>query len=241
MDFEQTVEDQIVTSFFLFNNPALSWIIVLLPLIILATFFIFGSLSIFFTSIVLIILSTLLFIFSKRKLKLVEKSVKEEIHKSVHQESSPEMEAILSQNESQINTQQKQASEGEGASYQIDHGYLVRSPDVLSETECLDQPSTSTEDSEVDWPFQDNMDQSPDFSDDGSISDEDSLIEISLPGGHYVSHNMQQKLPPDFMTESIFQHRNLIELLADMYEEENLIEIDISMGSIKCSRFEIEA
>ncbi|XWS47307.1 hypothetical protein CRYUN_Cryun14cG0141200 [Craigia yunnanensis] len=237
------------TSLFLLNNP-LSWIVVLAPPITFATFFIFGSLSILFTSIVLI-LSTVLFIFSKRKPKLVEKSVKEEIHKSV-QESSPQIEDILAskqQNESQNNTQQKQASEGEGDSYQI-RDYLVRSPDVLSETECLDQLST-TEDSEVDWPFRENMDQSPDYSDDGSISDEDSLIEISLPGGHYVSHkedeynkyNMQQKLP-DFMPESIFQQRNLMELLAefnDMNEEENLIEIDISMGSIKCSRFKIEA
>jgi hypothetical protein len=35
-----------------------------------------------------------------------------------------------------------------------------------------------------------------------------------------------------------------MELLAElneMNEEENLIEIDISMGSIKCPRFEIEA
>ncbi|XWS36684.1 hypothetical protein CRYUN_Cryun20dG0106500 [Craigia yunnanensis] len=237
------------TSLFLLNNP-LSWIVVLAPLITFGTFFIFGSLSILFTSTVLI-LSTVLFIFSKRKPKLVEKSVKEEIPKSV-QENSPQIEDILTskqQNESQINTQQKQASEGEGGSYQI-RDYLVRSPDVLSETECLDQLST-TEDSEVDRPFRDNMDQSPDYSDDGSISDEDSLIEISLPGGHFVSHkeneynkySMQQKLP-DFMTESIFQQMSLMELLAvfnDMNEEENLIEIDISMGSVKCSRFEIEA
>ncbi|XWS31087.1 hypothetical protein CRYUN_Cryun23aG0047300 [Craigia yunnanensis] len=248
MELEKTVEDQMASSLFLLNNP-LSWIVVLAPLITFATFFIFGSLSIIFTSTVLI-LSTILFIFSKRNPKLVEKSVKEEIHKSVR-ESSPQIEDISAskqQHESGINTQQKQASEGEGGSYQI-HDYLVRSPDVLSEKERVDQLST-TEDSEVDWPFRDNMDQSPDYSD-GSISDEDSLIEISLPGGHYVSHkvdepnkcSMQQKLP-DFIPESIFQQRSLMELLAefnDMNEEDNLIEIDISMGSIKCSRFEIEA
>ncbi|KAE8685266.1 Nuclear transcription factor Y subunit B-3 [Hibiscus syriacus] len=148
----------------------------------------------------------------------------------------------------------KQKSEEETGSYdhQI-HDLIVKSPDVLSENECVDyQYLLTTEGSEVEWPFRDNMDRTPDWSDDGSISDEDSLIEISLPGGHYVKHkeeqpnnkySMQHKLP-DFMPDSIFQQRSIMEFLAelnDMNEEENLIEIDISMGSVKCSRFEIEA
>ncbi|KAK8674304.1 hypothetical protein V6N13_112598 [Hibiscus sabdariffa] len=210
---------------------------------------IFGSLSIFFTSTVLIV-STVLFILSKRKLKLAEESVEEDIHESV-EESTLQTEGIPAsrqQPETEIN---KQNSEEESGSYdhQI-HDYMVKSPDVLSETECVDYQLSTTEDSEVEWPFRDNMDRTPDWSDDGSIPDEDSLIEISLPGGHYVRHkeeeeesnnkySMQQKLP-----ESIFQQRSIMEFLAelnDMNEEENLIEIDISMGSIKCSRFEIEA
>ncbi|KAK8717808.1 hypothetical protein V6N13_045062 [Hibiscus sabdariffa] len=215
---------------------------------------IFGSLSIFFTSTVLI-LSTLLFILSKRKLKLAEESVEEDIHESV-EESTLQTEGIPAsrqQLETEIN---KQNSEEESGSYdhQI-HDYMVKSPDVLSEIECVDYQLSTTEDSEVEWPFRDNMDRTPDWSDDGSIPDEDSLIEISLPGGHYVRHkeeeeeepnnkySMQQKLP-DFKPESIFQQRSIMEFLAelnDMNEEENLIEIDISMGSIKCSRFEIEA
>jgi hypothetical protein len=67
---------------------------------------------------------------------------------------------------------------------------------------------------------------------DGSISDEESLIEISLPSGHLLDQHKQD-----------FNQQSLMELLAEfneMYEEENLIEIDISIGSIKCSRFEIE-
>lgn len=66
---------------------------------------------------------------------------------------------------------------------------------------------------------------------DGSISDEESLIEISLPSGHLMDKHKQE-----------FNQQRLMELLAEfneMFEEENLIEIDISMGSIKCSRFEI--
>ncbi|KAK9285629.1 hypothetical protein L1049_024826 [Liquidambar formosana] len=165
-------------------------------------------------------------------------------------ESSTHMEEVVSklQPESKTITQKKGAQEG--GIGQI-HDYLVRSPDSLSESESIDQSSTS-EDSEVDWPFQDNLGRSSVCSD-GSISDEESLIEITLPSGHYVGSkdeeepksnlNLQQKLP-DFSTESMFRQHSLMELLADindMNEEENLIEIDISMGSIKCSRFEIEA
>ncbi|XVF81430.1 hypothetical protein PTKIN_Ptkin15bG0154200 [Pterospermum kingtungense] len=194
MEFQETVNNQ------------LSWIVALAPLIITST---------------VVMLSTVMFIFSKRKPKLVE------IHKSVQESSSNQIiveDSLASkqQNESQANAQQKQASEGTGSYDQIDHDYLVRSsPDQLS----------NSEDSEVD--------RSPDCSDDGSISDEDSLIEISLPGGQHVSHK------EDEYSKYCMQQRGLImELLAvfnGMNEEDNLIEIDISMGSIKCSRIEIEA
>lgn len=75
-----------------------------------------------------------------------------------------------------------------------------------------------------------------------TIPDEESLIELSLPSGHYIGHNystmigqQDQKIiynnMPDF---------RLIHLSAE-YEDDNLIEIDISIGSIKCSRFQIKA
>lgn len=88
---------------------------------------------------------------------------------------------------------------------------------------------------------------------DGTISDEDSLIEIALPSGHFVGHNqredsnkyincsLQQKKRELSGHEALFNQQSLMELLAEFNEEENLIEIDIAMGSIKCSRFEIEA
>ncbi|KAK2648162.1 hypothetical protein Ddye_015651 [Dipteronia dyeriana] len=129
------------------------------------------------------------------------------------------------------------------------------SPDLLSESESIDDHLSISEDSEVDWPFRDIVYQSLDCSEDGSISDEESLIEIALPSGHYVDHDqnklnhIQHKVvvgaDHHFLPhESILKQHSLMELLAelnDMNEEDNLIEIDISMGSIKCSRFEIEA
>nr|XP_004502190.3 uncharacterized protein LOC101500977 [Cicer arietinum] len=76
---------------------------------------------------------------------------------------------------------------------------------------------------------------------DDSISDEESLIEIALPSGHFMDQQNKKELSYD---QSLFDQQSLMEFLAEfneMFEEENLIEIDISMGSIKqCSRFEIQ-
>ncbi|KAL8150944.1 hypothetical protein V2J09_020752 [Rumex salicifolius] len=85
---------------------------------------------------------------------------------------------------------------------------------------------------------------------DGSISDEESLIEIALPSGFYIDSKkplatrcgIQQKYCYEF--ESFKQKNLMAELLAEInefYEEDNMIEIDLSMGSIKCPRFEIRA
>ncbi|KAB1215107.1 hypothetical protein CJ030_MR4G016282 [Morella rubra] len=86
---------------------------------------------------------------------------------------------------------------------------------------------------------------------DVSVSDEDddSLIEISLPESKSgcLEEEPKQKPEsnfPDLLPESVLQQQGLMELLAEineMNEEENLIEIDLSMGSIKYSRLEIEA
>ncbi|RYR45151.1 hypothetical protein HN51_023502 [Arachis hypogaea] len=100
--------------------------------------------------------------------------------------------------------------------------------------EIQEQEVPTCEDSEeVDW------------CSDGSISDEDSLIEIALHKEEPLYRNyysLQQK-----RREALFSHhQSLMEFLSelnnDVSEEENLIEIDISMGSIKySSRFEIKA
>ncbi|GJY25582.1 hypothetical protein Tco_0400308 [Tanacetum coccineum] len=65
------------------------------------------------------------------------------------------------------------------------------SPDSCSESEVIDQfSSTSEEDSDFErWQFSGENRRSFDCSD-GSISDEESLIEIALPGGHYVGYKV---------------------------------------------------
>lgn len=74
---------------------------------------------------------------------------------------------------------------------------------------------------------------------DDEDEEEDSLIEINLPSSHFsgISKEHEQRLEsklPDFLPEAMFKQEVLMELLAEineMNEDENLIEIDISMGS----------
>ncbi|CAH8392798.1 unnamed protein product [Eruca vesicaria subsp. sativa] len=68
--------------------------------------------------------------------------------------------------------------------------------------------------------------------DNGTIPDEESLIEISLPSGQYVGQH--------FSTITGHQDFGFIQLLPE-FEDDNLIEIDLSLGSVKCSRFQIKA
>ncbi|PSS06465.1 Eukaryotic translation initiation factor 3 subunit C like [Actinidia chinensis var. chinensis] len=114
--------------------------------------------------------------------------------------------------------------------------------DSFSESDqSIDESSVTDQDSEADWPYYSgNVGPSPDDSD-GSISDEESLIEIALPSGHYVG---PEKEEAKLSSQKEQKFQSPMEFLADINEvneEDNLIEIDISMGSIKCSRFEIEA
>ncbi|KAL4272709.1 hypothetical protein GQ457_13G001460 [Hibiscus cannabinus] len=114
----------------------------------------------------------------------------------------------------------------------------------------LTSESGSSEDGDhLNWMVSGNVEQNPEISDEYSTSEEEEeegLIEIAIPSNVTTGlnegpkQNVQSNLPA-FLPESIFQQQDLVELLAEINEEENLIEIDISMGSIKCPAFEIEA
>lgn len=131
-----------------------------------------------------------------------------------------------------------------------DSGEVVlaqKEQDLYSESESMEQFSSSSSEeeeeeeegdhccSDIEWPYY-NMGQrlQLDCSDDGSISDEESLIEIAIPSGHFVSPHKDFNLKCCKLShqEPIF-HKDLLA------EEDNLIEIDIYMGSIKYSRFDL--
>ncbi|ESQ37007.1 hypothetical protein EUTSA_v10002998mg [Eutrema salsugineum] len=75
---------------------------------------------------------------------------------------------------------------------------------------------------------------------DGTIPDEESLFELSLPSGHYVGHHHTSNKNNLYIHKKV-QDFKLFDLFNDFIEEDNLIEIDISIGCIKYSRFEIKA
>lgn len=81
------------------------------------------------------------------------------------------------------------------------------------------------------------------MDEDGAIPDDESLIELSLPSGHYVGHHNTSKKNNLYINNKV-QDGRLFDIFTEFngfIEEDNLIEIDISIGCIKYSRFEIKA
>ncbi|KAK7258321.1 hypothetical protein RIF29_23894 [Crotalaria pallida] len=235
---------------------------------LLLLFFVgFGFLPILlYTSLLLVLFSTV-FLYS-----IVSKQ-----HKAVQQVD----EHIVEEEEKDLSFEEEISSSDQRENIELNHeeSAAKEAQDLLASSsesgECHDQDHHqlwSSEDSEVmGWSFQqqDADHSNDDEYSDGTISDEDSLIEIALPSGHYVGGHQQQQLLKDneptkycysnnnyycslqhkksreLSAEALFSQHTLREFLAEfndnMSEEENLIEIDISMGSIKYSRFEIKA
>ncbi|XP_047971995.1 uncharacterized protein LOC125214851 [Salvia hispanica] len=97
---------------------------------------------------------------------------------------------------------------------------LMGSQDLYSESESMEQFSSSEDHSS-------DMERRLDCSD-GSISDEESLIEIEIPSGQFVWSDNNVKCCKEF-------HKDFWGEMNEFNEEDdNLIEIDIKMGFIKC-------
>ncbi|KAL8158582.1 hypothetical protein V2J09_000119 [Rumex salicifolius] len=115
--------------------------------------------------------------------------------------------------------------------------------DSLLSNSC-DETSTSEETDESEWTFGDDPDSDLTREcSDGSISDEESLIELDpkkpfLPTRCGDEHKYWSKC---YYSMEPFQRKHLMDLLGEIYDEENMIEIDLAVGSIKCPRFEITA
>lgn len=202
-------------------------IAILIALLVAAGFLGSSSLGLLFIALTSVVLlsSTLLFAYSQQS----------------SSEQTRHREALKTNHES---SELQKGGGGGDFSGQLNDSLAIRSPDLFSESECI-YPSSTSEDSEVDWP----LEQSPDCSD-GSISDEESLIEIAIPSGRYIvghkegpKHQNGYRKLPNYTLNSFFKGNSLVDLLGEineMNEEDNLIEIDISEGSIKYSRLRIE-
>ncbi|XP_039055843.1 uncharacterized protein LOC120198604 [Hibiscus syriacus] len=207
-----TAENQICSPFHLFR-PCLLCVSILVPSIVLSSFLGLEFSVIIFTTGILILSTSFIVKFSKRtKVVSIEES----------------------------DTAQGAADDGTVNECKAD-GSL----DLTSESEISSDGSGSGGNGELKWMVSGNVEPNPEISDEYSTSDgdeeeEECLIEIDIPSNEEPKQNMQSSFPT-FLPESIFQRQDLVELLAEINEEENLIEIDISMGSIKCPAFEIEA
>lgn len=137
-------------------------------------------------------------------------------------------------------------SGGETDEHALLSGSVCSDKDVLenpSPSECLDLSPCDDES------LPENLRRLAECSE-GSISDDDNLIEIEIPHGNYVvTEESNSQLKPelrggfllDFLPETVCRQHGLMELLSEINEEDNLIEIDIARGSIKCSRVGIKA
>lgn len=97
-----------------------------------------------------------------------------------------------------------------------------------------------------DCPVSEECNEEGSMSDDDDDDDDESLIEISLVDGHYVGQGEQcawkeQDLLAEFLPDLVLHKRDFMDILSEISEEDNLIEIDIARGSIKCSNFGIKA
>ncbi|XP_073103963.1 uncharacterized protein [Elaeis guineensis] len=135
---------------------------------------------------------------------------------------------------------------GERDEHALLNALVCSDKDVLENptpSECLDYSLCD------DDPLPEHLHQLAECSE-GSISDDDNLIEIEIPHGNYVATGeSKSQLTPelrggfllDFLPETVCRQHGLMELLSEINEEDNLIEIDIARGSIKCSRVGIKA
>ncbi|XP_040986242.1 uncharacterized protein LOC121234380 [Juglans microcarpa x Juglans regia] len=245
--------DKRICSSLCFSRPLWLCIAALVPCLVFTYFLSFGFHP-FLATIPILVLSTLLIVTFKRKKVVLDENSVEDDHqglncgqKNLHGKEVGEKLPLPLETATQTEAVQQHEV---GLMH---HEYQVESPpDILFSSD-----SESSNDSilggsfDLDLRSSNYMEQSAAISD-VSVSDEDddSLIEISLPvsksGGleGEPKHLKLQSDLPGLLPDSIFEQQGLMELLAEineMNEEENLIEIDLSMGSIKCSRLEIEA
>ncbi|KAF8014855.1 hypothetical protein BT93_H0601 [Corymbia citriodora subsp. variegata] len=221
-------------------NSLVSRFIFLAMLLIVAGFWGSGLLTTVLVSSILLVLasSTLFFNFPKQKPMLVEEPVNETVYTSPLEARLLHMTGFAAEKEI--------LEENDAFSVDEFSARSSTSADSLLESECLNPSCSSEDDCEAEWPIF----QEKDCCSDGSISDEESLIEIAIPTGHYVGGHKKtevhklKKMPDS--PHSVSEGNGPMDyFLSDEVsgihycEEENLIEIDISIGSIKCSRFQI--
>ncbi|KAG6689967.1 hypothetical protein I3842_11G199900 [Carya illinoinensis] len=241
-----------ICSLLCFSRPLWLCIAVLVPCLVFSYFLSFGFHP-FLVTIPILVLSTLLIVTFKRKKVVLDENIVQDDHQGLNCGQKNLRGKEVGEN---LQTPLETATQTEAVQQNevgLMHEYQVESPsDILFSSDSESSNDSNLGGSfDLDLKSSNYMEQIAAISD-VSVSDEDddSLIEISLPvskSGGLEGEPKQlkpQSYLPGLLPDSIFKQQGLMELLAEineMNEEENLIEIDLSMGSIKCSRLEIEA
>lgn len=115
------------------------------------------------------------------------------------------------------------------------------SPTTQSSKQDGEQDYVATED--IISKSEESLETANGEDEDDVIPDDESLIELSLPSGQYVGHQSTSNKKNIYIPSKVQDFRlfDLFTKFNDFMEEDNLIEIDITIGSIKYSRFEIKA
>ncbi|KAJ6301809.1 hypothetical protein OIU77_016012 [Salix suchowensis] len=245
MEMGNAPESQISSQFF--SKPLLLCVSVFVASLVSTCFLLLG-ISTYVITVSVLFLSTIFIVtFSKKKVAVVSSSAEAETPTCRPDQSMLEKEAVEEQNpevEPLIHFDASQQSDVCDM-----HEYQVEPADFPSDSDSSDDFSAG-ENFELSWRCSENVGQSiavseSSISEDDVDEDGDGLIEISLPQNSSVDFDEEsKKKSASYSPESILRQQGLMELFAEITEaneEENLIEIDLSMGSIKCSKFEIEA
>ncbi|CAJ1963904.1 unnamed protein product [Sphenostylis stenocarpa] len=135
----------------------------------------------------------------------------------------------------ELNVQENRLQDDLLSDYLLPSDIESRAGSILGESFEMDHKGNKNEN------ISDSITSEDDYEDE---EEEDSLIEINLPCSLFPDLNedpeqkLQSKLP-----DSIFKQQSLMELLAefnDINEDENLIEIDITIGSINNPDFRLK-
>ncbi|KAJ9153929.1 hypothetical protein P3X46_027316 [Hevea brasiliensis] len=242
----KTAESRIFSSQYYFKLSLLC-VAVFVPFLIFICFLTLGFSPFLVTTSILLASTILILTFSKIKVITIENptqddevsmcSPKDSLVRKVERKLNPELEAVTLCNAAQ----QSEVND--------DREYQVESIDFPSASESGDNFSESGN-FELNWVSFNNVGKNVavsecSFSSDNDEDEDDNLIEISFPDNNSVELNEEpeEKLQTEYSPESIFRQEGLMELLADINEvneEDNLIEIDLSMGSIKGRSLDIE-
>ncbi|KAA3467371.1 DNA ligase 1 [Gossypium australe] len=214
---ETATENQRCSPFDLFK-PYLLCVSILVPSLVLTSFLGLGFYVILFTTTILIISTSFLVKFSKKSSGVL-----------VENPSSTKLQV-----EDEVLTPLLMNKTVSDAAIEADNG-------IVNEFQVDDslELTSERENVEMKWMISGNVERNREISDEYSTSEEDDegLIEIAIPSNDTTGlneepkPNLQSNLPT-LLPEPIFHQQDLVELLEEINEvneEENLIEIDISM------------